>query len=307
MDKLLIVGADGVLGGNLAWALAGRIEVVGCCLGAPPQIDACRMLPQPFGGDPSGLAVAACREAPDWVVYCGACAASSWDAPEAIDARAELERVAVLAEASQASGARLTVISSDAACRGPRLFQDEASTAAADTPFGQVVRRVEAAATAGGALVARTHVYGWSGGGETFAERLWNALADGVPCQADTWRHATPILATDLAELLWKACQQRLSGLYHLSGAERTTPFRFATELAAVGAFSRAEIIGRPAADTVIAAQAETSLDCRRARRALELPLPLLREGLSRFVEQAGDRLAGRQPRGWTRLVSTAA
>jgi hypothetical protein len=41
----------------------------------------------------------------------------------------------------------------------------------------------------------------------------------------------------------------------------------------------------------------ETSLNTYRARRELEVPLPLLREGLARFVEQATngfrDRLAG--------------
>jgi hypothetical protein len=41
----------------------------------------------------------------------------------------------------------------------------------------------------------------------------------------------------------------------------------------------------------------ETSLNTYRARRELESPLPLLREGLARFAEQAAngfrDRLAG--------------
>jgi len=40
-------------------------------------------------------------------------------------------------------------------------------------------------------------------------------------------RHSTPILATDFAEILERAYQQKLRGTYHLAGAERINPFRF--------------------------------------------------------------------------------
>ena len=75
----------------------------------------------------------------------------------------------------------------------------------------------------------------------------------------------------------------------NVTGAERANQHRFAAELALAFGFSGRQtqleslptcLAGRPFV-------AETSLNTRAVRRALETPLPMLREGLSRFAEQA--------------------
>jgi dTDP-4-dehydrorhamnose reductase len=162
-----------------------------------------------------------------------------------------------------------------------------------------------------GALVVRTHAYGWSpvaarGG---FAERAWHALASSVALPADGRRHATPILASDLAELLARAYELNLQGLHHISGAERTSPFRFVRELAAAcGLQSLARshsIISELPRDLW---EGETSMNSRRARRVLEVPMPLLREGLGRFAQQADNGWRDRlQAGGQTPLLERAA
>mgnify|MGYP003400082932 CR=1 FL=1 len=50
-----------------------------------------------------------------------------------------------------------------------------------------------------GALVVRSHVYGWCPGafGMNYAERMFHELTGELPCPVDAVRHATPILATD--------------------------------------------------------------------------------------------------------------
>ncbi len=107
-------------------------------------------------------------------------------------------------------------------------------------------------------------------------------------------RYATPILVSDLAELLWRAYRKRLSGVWHAGGAERASMWQFATLMAAecgtsvkvlqLASSSRGQ-------DLAMQGQArcsqETSLDSRKLQRAVELPLPLLREGIVQFVEQA--------------------
>ena len=41
-----------------------------------------------------------------------------------------------------------------------------------------------------------------------------------------------PAKCTDLAEFLWSASLRRLTGIYHIAGAERTSLHRFAADLA---------------------------------------------------------------------------
>jgi dTDP-4-dehydrorhamnose reductase len=144
--------------------------------------------------------------------------------------------------------------------------------------------------------VARTHAYGCSADDDApgYAQRMFAALASHTPLVVDGRRHATPILATDLAELLWRAYGAGLRGVFHMAGAERTSLHRFALELAtAMDVAFRPRLSDAGPAD---AGQDETSLSSKRARRALALATPMLREGLARFVaqEQNGWRQAWR-------------
>jgi dTDP-4-dehydrorhamnose reductase len=138
-------------------------------------------------------------------------------------------------------------------------------------------------------LVIRTNVYGWSTGGrqgwlETVlamieARRL-NAL-DGV-------RHATPILATDLADILEQALAVDLQGTYHIAGAERISPRGFAQRLA--GQFNL-PWVPLPRENPLTEAPSgfgtgECALQTKKIRRDLCLPMPLLGESLDRLEAQ---------------------
>jgi dTDP-4-dehydrorhamnose reductase len=103
----------------------------------------------------------------------------------------------------------------------------------------------------------------------------------------DPRRFATPILATDLADLAFLALRKRLSGVWHVAGAERVSQYRFAQELAAALGMRDCPIAAGEEPPDPPSETAETSLDSRRASRALGRSMPALREGLTRFVEQA--------------------
>jgi dTDP-4-dehydrorhamnose reductase len=290
VDRLLVSGIDSLAGGNLALALADRCEVLGlAAAGLEAQgVRTARLETQ----EPDEIAAFVDDWQPHWIVHCGPLSSSSWDpAPRAEEAEREPAVVARLAEAAERTGARLTVVSSDAVFCGPRMFHDESSAAASPAPRARWVLDMERVLQKREALVVRTHVYGWSFAAEAtgFAELACDALASRAPlapAMVDGQRHATPILATDLAELLWRANESRLSGLYHLAGCERTSPHRFVVELAAaMGTEPPGRTIGdaaRPAAW-----HEETSLSSKLARRMLAAATPSVREGIERFVEQA--------------------
>jgi dTDP-4-dehydrorhamnose reductase len=225
---------------------------------------------------------------PEWVVYCGPAAASSWE-ERPLFAADEAERLSEIARVANEVDARLALISSDRIYCGPHMFRDEAEPSSDDC-VAQSLQSLEQRVLAadGGrrrVLVIRTHAFGWTSAGDSFAERLWEALEDGQPVEVGTHNFATPILATDLAELLLRSLRARLHGVVHLASAERTNPFRFAQELAMAAGFDARLIRVREETDS--GPPCETSLGSRLVRRELDVSLPLLRETVGRFVDQA--------------------
>lgn len=291
LERLLIIGAQGVVGANLAIALAGRFEVLALVDSPDPTLDGCRA-ERWNPADSEGLVARICRESPHWVIYCGPLAHGSWDVPsEHLDVSAEGRLWKRLAETSDRLGHRLTVISTDAVFAGPRMFRDERTPPDACTDFAKAAQHAEKSVKSSRTLVVRTHAYGWSPMDfqAGFAERAWQRLCEGADGRFDVDRHATPILATDLAELLLSAYTLHLEGLYHVTGAERASAYRFIRELATAFGLRNSpastddERSRQPACDHLD----ETSLNTRKARRALKSPMPMLHEGLGRFAEQA--------------------
>jgi len=300
-ERLLVLGVDGVVGANLALTLADRFRVLGLCRARAIALEGCEMVPWAVS-DGAALEALVRRHRPRWIICCGPLASSSWDVPQPpFDAQQEAATVWGLAGLAAGLGSHLTVISTDAVFAGPRMFHGEGHPAGSLRPFAQAARHVEQALRPDDALMVRTHAYGWSPPGVEpgFAEQAWRSLVEGSACPLDPHRHATPILAADLAELLLVAYQRRLRGLYHVAGTERTSAYHFANELAA--AFGLQHHLDRAADEPLRPLDwghlDETSLDTRRARRALDRAMPMLREGLDRFAEQAANGFRARLQR----------
>jgi len=291
MEKLLVVGVDTTTGANVALASTGRYEVQGISLHHRLAFDSFAV--EHAGcGDTDALIRLADQFRPSWILHCGSLSASSWDLPVADPTwDRETQIVRSLLDCARAQDARLTVVLTDAVFTGPRMFHDESSPTGSGHPAAAHALAIEQFLADTIALVVRTHAYGWApeGAEPGMAERIWQALSTGAAAAPDGRRYATPILASDLADLLDRAYRLNLQGLLHVTGAERTSPFRMAGEMAAAS--------GLPAprshmglVDSLVDGAdwlSETSLSSRRARRSLEMPMPMLREGLQRFAEQA--------------------
>ncbi len=229
---------------------------------------------------------------PEWVVYFGPAAASSWD-DSPIHGDDEASRVARVAQAVADAEARLLYISSDRIFSGPRMFHEE-SEPVSDDAQAQWLRSVEQAAlsldgAAQRVLVVRTNAFGWSVDGNSIAERIWQALDGGTAIELSTTTFATPILASHLGEVLLRCLRARLSGVVHVGGAERTSPFRFGQEIAMAAGFDPRLVKASSAGvdDEHAASCRETSLGTRLVRRELDIALPLLRESMAGFADQA--------------------
>jgi len=286
--RLLIFGVESTVGANLALALLDRFAVLGLYEGHPVRLEGCRTASW-NPADAAGARRLILEHRPHWILYCGRLCQSSWDMPqEKPGGEDECRTVRRLAGVAAEVGSRLTVLSTDAVFASPRMFHGETDPALNLRPFAQAALQVERAVRDSEALVVRTHAYGWSPAGNKpgFAERVWQCLLAASSCPSSPHCHATPILATDLAELLWLAYRRRLEGLCHIAGAERISQRRFAAELALAFGLTQGTELPREGPLESSDFQ-ETSLDTRRARRGLQRGMPMLREGLERFAQQA--------------------
>jgi dTDP-4-dehydrorhamnose reductase len=296
-EKTLVVGVDGIVGSNVALALSDRFAVLGLALGDQGEAESGAFAVR-RAGDLEELAADVESESPQWILYCGPLAQNSWDlAGQTPDLQREVETCRTLARLAGQLGSRLTLVITDAACGGPWMYCDEKDPLGGAEPIAVADEQIRQAVESLPALVVRTHAYGWSPGSGrlAWAERVWEALAAGDPCPPPGDRYASPILATDLAELLVRAHQLGLTGLYHFAGAERASAYHFAGQLAAACGFRNGQrSTQRPPGNGSTDVPLETSLDTRRARRDLALPMPMLREGLDRFAAQAEDGFRAR-------------
>lgn len=306
MNKLLIAGVDTIVGANLAAWLAPRYQVLGLSWGEVLTIAGCETAACDEHSTEAPRQWIA-SERPQWVVYCGPGARSTWSLPAAPLPHHETVGVAgAWAKAAQEFGCELTVISSDAVFTGPWMFHRENGACYCESNPARVLRMIEKEVTEVYAktLLVRTNVYGWSPepAAPGLVETVLQAVEEGRPIALDCMRHGTPILATDFAETLDLAYQKKLQGTYHLSGGERINPFRFACLLADQFGHSLASLepIETPFDNRREFGAGETSLQNRRLRKALEVAVPLVRDGLARLYEQHAsgyrDRFGALQP-----------
>ena len=292
MNKVLVAGVESVVGGNLAVCLARTQSVTGVSLSEPVSFCGCDIEP------PAGSSVDAVRQViervkPHRVIFCGAGSRTGWEAdghPEEADVRQAANWMA----ATRQTETHLTLVSSGALFTGPWMFHSENSQSFCPSHSAQYLRAIETtvAETCPDALIVRTHAFGWQPGGKTgWIESLLGQLEQGQAQGLDCFRHASPILASDLADIISRAWGAGLSGVYHIAGAERANPVQFVRRLAH---HFQLPIPAAPAGEFLIDRPTgfgcgETSLQTRKIRRALHVSLPMLEDGVLQLFQQHAD------------------
>lgn len=296
VDKILIVGLDTIAGANFAAALKDRHEITGVCCETQVSVAGCDSEPS-VGDDPAAAVQLLQRLRPDWAIYCGPNSQWGWEPKPRTSHEAQLLRSAkAWADALGRAKIPTTVISSASVFTGPWMFHDEDSTQFCTSTAARAILTAEREFQnrLANPLIVRTHLFGWSPLGEEdgFAASLLNRLRIGETSPIDCVRHAGPILATDLAEILLQTRAAELTGTIHIGGAERINPWRFATLLADQFGYpctvcGTLDPVGERSAQF---GAGESSLNCRRIRQELAIGLPLATEGIERFHAQAlGD------------------
>src|SRR5215213_5033782 len=233
--KLLITGASGLLGINLAMEAIREHKVIGLHRGklksAPFQELNVDILNR------KELHSILEKTQPDWLINCAALA--NLEACEKDPLQAKLlnsELPGELALACEKRGIRFVHISTDAVFDGTKagMYTEE------DEPsppgiYSQTKLDGERAVGQANpqAIIARVNFYGWSlDGRRSLGEFFVSSLKEGKNVNGFTDVIFCPMLVNDTARLLLEMLARDLSGLYHVVGAQAMNKYQFGVEIA---------------------------------------------------------------------------
>jgi dTDP-4-dehydrorhamnose reductase len=304
--RVYVTGASGFVGSNVVRVF----EAHGAELGTPShgEVDVT---------DPGAVAQSVAEFRPDAIVHCAILndfAALYADRKAGWDAYVGATRN--LVDSANDAGARMLLVSTD------WVFDGTQSGATEDTPpnpinlygFLKAASEMVVRERAERGSVARiAAVQGWPGGGAAGAppreqdagfgyfvaalvERVRAGECFGVWESSDINMIATPTLATDAGELMWRILERDLGGTFHCCGGEavdrRTLALRAAQvfeldpALLDLGVSPPAGALPGPAVGSPAPVPYDSSLDATRSAAALGVELPDVTEMLQRMCRE---------------------
>ncbi|HVF39487.1 MAG TPA: SDR family oxidoreductase [Gemmatimonadaceae bacterium] len=287
---LLVTGASGFLGANIALAAAdeGR-RVVGVTHRRAFSAEGVKTV----GVDLTALeAVPNLLKdfKPDWVLNCAALAnVDQCERDTALARQLNVDLPAALARACAEHGARLLHVSTDSVFDGMRGAYTELDEPRPLNEYARTKRAGEAAVMTilPAALVLRTNFVGFSADGKTgLADWITSRAFDRqtIPGFCDVT--FAPLLVNELAKTMLEMIDLELSGLYHVGAGDSSTKHDFARRLcAALGADADA-VTPAFLADAALHAPRplNTSLSSAKAAEALGRPMPSVDEAIDGYA-----------------------
>lgn len=236
-------------------------------------------------GEPGPFRALLERTRPRWVIHCAAL--TDVDACESDPGSAFTVNAVVagqVAAAAAAVDAGIIYISTDAFwdSAGPHREND----VTAPLNIYTITKLVGEDAVQGAnprSLVIRTNIFGWSPvRRRKLAEWILGELEAGhdVPGFSDVCFN--PLLANDLADILFELTDRSVTGLYHVASSDIVTKYAFAVALAKEFGFDPTRVKAASIAATTPRAlrPRDTSLDVSRVSQLLGRTLPTVEEGL---------------------------
>ncbi len=293
MDRVLVAGIESVVGANFAACFADRLEMFGISFSETMTSPACSISKcRPTDVDAIRRCLASFR--PARILFCGVGSSPTWQRPiSRVEAQTAPDIARIWANAASDFGCQLTWISSDSIFTGPWMFHSEDSQGLCRSSEAVALQAAEEIVMnrCPSNLIIRTHAFGWAGNSTTnpgWIEQLIAKLERESAGPFNGSSHGSPILASDLADILERAFRINLSGVYHIAGSERTNLPQFVHRLA--------DVFELPAPRVAVPSilherptgfgQGECSLRTTKIRQALGIPMPLLNDGLMRLRAQ---------------------
>ncbi len=289
--RILITGASGLLGLNLALAALPVHQVIG--------VDRSRLRGVPFELLNLDLLEKGAMERmfasskPEVLIHCAALAdVDACQADPAGSHRLNAVLPGELAAGCEKRSIPMIQISTDAVMDGtrPGFYTEE------DVPnplgvYAQTKLEGEQAVLEvnPGAILARVNFFGWSLTGQrSLAEFFVNELREGKPVNGFTDVYFCPMFVDDLAQILLQMLEKGLAGLYNVVGSEVLTKYEFGLSIAHQFGYDPGLIIPSSVdrSNLVVPRSHNLRLSVHKLSTALGRPIPGFSTGLVKFYTQ---------------------
>jgi dTDP-4-dehydrorhamnose reductase len=291
MKQLLVTGASGLLGINLALRESAHRPVTGIT-----NTHSLSGMPFPVRSNdlttPGGVERILDDVQPEIVIHCAAMA--NIDACERQPDHAELINSQVpglLAKACHNRKIRLVHLSTDAVFDGSRGNYLETDTPHPLSVYAKTKLDGEKAVLDADpqAVVARVNFYGWSlTGKHSLAEFFYNNLTAGNPINGFTDVEFCPLFVNNLADILLLLADGEYSGIFHVVSPISLSKYEFGCRIAE--AFGLDDRLIKPVSvlDGGLTAprSPKLTLNTDKLKNALQIVLPGIEEGIHAFAEQ---------------------
>ncbi len=286
--RILITGASGLLGLNLALETTHRHTVFGTANRQVLKTGAFTVVQTDLLA-PGAVERLLDYTQPDWVIHCAALA--NLDACEADPLLAQqlnTDLPRTLAEHVARGGARLVHISTDSVFDGLRGDYSEGDIPSPIGVYSRTKLEGERAVAEAdpSAIIARVNLFGWSiTGRRSLAEFFFNNLSQGRQVMGFTDVCFCPVLVNDLAGIFARMLELGLTGLYHVVAPEALSKYDFGVRLAHRFDFDTRLISPTSVKDSGLKAARSPNLSLRsdKLAAALGTSLPRISTGLDKF------------------------
>lgn len=286
--RILVTGASGLLGLNLALEATKRHQVFGVVNNHPLRTQVFTVLQ--YDLLESGTLEQVIKQTrPDWVINCAALAlVDRCEEDPRLAQRLNIEFPAQLASIVAKGGARLLHVSTDAVFDGQRGNYTEEDLPKPLNIYAQTKLEGEHAVAAidPQAIIARVNFYGWSLSGErSLAEWFFNNLKARNKIMGFTDVFFCPLLVNDLARIFMRMLELELQGLFHVVSCEAVSKYEFGIDLAQNFGFDKMLISPVSVLEGGLIAARSPNLTLRTEKITIALgePLPGIAPGLERF------------------------
>jgi dTDP-4-dehydrorhamnose reductase len=289
--KILIIGASGLLGINLALEAMREHEVIG--------VDRGRLKSTPFQVLQADLfhrdTIDSILESvhPDWLVNCAALA--NLEECEQYPERARLLNTDIpgeLAKICAQQRIHMVHISTDAVFDGKKkdLYTEEDEPHPLGT-YSQTKLNGERAVQSANseAIIARVNFYGWSlNGMRSLGELFVNNLSAGKYMNGFTDVIFCPMFVNHTAQILLSMLEKGLSGLYHVVGPQPMSKYQFGIEIARKFGLRESQINPKSVllSELTVRRAHNLQLSAHKLSTDLGYELPRFSTGLDEFYTQ---------------------
>jgi len=289
LKRLLITGISGLLGSNIAKAARDRFKTFGIYHNQPFRMRDVECLQVDFSKTKNVEGLESIF--PDFIIHCAALTNVDYCEEHPGEAR-RINAIASAFVARQAeqTGAHLIHISTDSVFDGTRGNYTEKDVPNPINIYAETKLEAEQEVMSilPTACIVRTAIYGWNYQKKfSLAEWMIHKLSQREKLRAFKDVLFSPILANDLAEILFKLEEKKYAGTIHIAGRETCSKFEFAKSIAKIFNLDRTLI--EPISIDQLKLKAlrgkNNSLNVSRAEQILNMKLPTIEDGLKKMRE----------------------